>query len=283
MWVWQSGGFKRLANFSSGQQEEPREIHVAKEIRAKVWNDVEQRRIMMQVTGMQEGDQHYFACLQRTTKDPDSWSAADIYTSRWEANPGHSRKKRELTNDISEWFETNAWLHWADFTARSLYPEGDCYVCSKQWLKTYAVPVPFSLLDGWKQEESGVERGFPAWGGNVENVSFPRCVLEIGSADHPWNNPNRFQNGVLVLDVCKRKFPNITESQDAWIKDYAVDRTAKYECFHGPAQNKTRWRGTIPDDLGDDWEDAMELVRYMCVGEDRAENKYPSPIQIKFH
>ncbi|KAL2102077.1 hypothetical protein ACEWY4_003838 [Coilia grayii] len=155
---------------------------------------------------------------------------------------------------VASLLEGNTWFQWATFTAKSLYPEGDCYVCASQSPKVLAIPLPFTLVAGIQEEEQKAGGRDPAagWGGTgtarnflSSYVSRARCVLEKGNAPYPnYSYDNRFavdeNNQKIFLPKedhtqrkCQEMYPDITETDEEVLTQYRLDQHAEYECFRG--------------------------------------------------
>lgn len=110
------------------------------------------------------------------------------------------RQERSLLGDhrppigVTNLLEGNTWFQWATFMAKSLYPEGDCYVCASQSPRVLIIPLPFTLADGVQKEEQTAGCRDPAagWGGTGTALNFlssyvsgARCVLKKGNDPYP--------------------------------------------------------------------------------------------------
>ena len=67
--------------------------------------------------------------------------------------------------------EDNTWMKWAEFTAKSIYSERNCYVCSTIRPRLMIVPASATCEEDMANQESGKEY--------EEDMFSPFCCLRL--------------------------------------------------------------------------------------------------------
>src|SRR4029434_11246297 len=120
----------------------------------------------------------------------------------------------------------NLWYKWARYTATTVEPGKNCYVCSMASEEKVVIPVP------WRSEDSPQHD----WDYKDHISIYPyspfECMMYMGSHSHR-NMTFNIENGIsyTLRDSCKLQIHTWPETDLREIRDYTVEEHFNYECF----------------------------------------------------
>ena len=120
----------------------------------------------------------------------------------------------------------NLWYKWARYTATTVEPGKNCYVCSMASEEKVVIPVP------WRSEDSPQHD----WDYKDHISIYPyspfECMMYMGSHSHR-NMTFNIENGIsyTLRDSCKLQIHTWPETDLGEIRDYTVEEHFNYECF----------------------------------------------------
>lgn len=197
-------------------------------------------KIELTVSSAQMTDSGTYFCLTTMDGETINGQSTDLTVRPKRAARAGKRGRRESERqNLYDLLTENSWLQWAAYTVKSVYPEGNCYICASRTPKLYVIPLPDVLMQKARETVMGL-------------LSRPWCLLILGNsqAQNSLMKPANSSDDAYEErgSLCRKLYPDIEETEELESMGYEIDENAGFECFIGERVQRDLTGQTIDND-----------------------------------
>ncbi|XP_076120843.1 uncharacterized protein LOC143101434 [Alosa pseudoharengus] len=167
------------------------------------------------------------------SKNVNSTSMLPKVLEKEQVNGTQTKNRRKRSTGALGAWENNSWMQWAKYTAKTVKPEGGCYVCSAVKPKLTVLPAPGTGEEDVVYQESGKQY-------KEDKLSPFGCLVRLGSEEirKGWTGI-----GPLYAEQTKGKKAHKTQENEARCR-------RDYPGMGARVARKTHHLYEIPEDVG---------------------------------